>query len=274
MARKQIEFTADQVKMMAALLKQKSKKSQPPKKKPASDKEKRSRWIQYVLYPDNRYHAQYLDWCKTHAIGWYIVHDGEGSVPECGFVSSQKEETKKHIHCCQYFENARTATAFIKSLGTVNYWVVEENEDGTPTLLSSIPLGIDEQERTVTKPFLSRAESVHDINAVAHYFIHDNFECHMLGKKEYSREDVKMFNNDRSLYDRYFSDELPTNHATLSLLRELWKLANGNKEKYLDLVLECGDTRALKYMESRAFFINEFVCGGNLNCGGKNNDKR
>lgn len=232
------------------------------KKYEPKQKEKRSRWIQFVLYPENRYHMQYLDWAKHHEYGFYIVHDGEGERNgECGYISEQKDEKKKHIHCAVYFENARTASAFIKSLGTVEYWVVEEDEIGNPITLSSVPLA-DGQERTIVKPFLHHAEAVNDMNAVAHYFIHDNFECAMLGKKKYNKEDVKMLKNDRSVFDRYFSDEMPTNHATLELLIELWKCSNGSKETFLQNVLTCGDTRALKYLESRAYFISEFICGG------------
>lgn len=234
----------------------------PQKKTAKSVKEKRSRWIQFVLYPENRYHAQYLDWCKYHEYGFYIVHDGESEHidGELGFISTQKDEKKKHIHCAIYFENARTASAFIASLGTVNYWVVEEDENGDPLTLSSVPV-CDSNERTITRPFLKHAEAVHDINAVAHYFIHDNFECTMLGKKRYEKSDVKMFNNDRSIYDRYFSDEMPTNHGTLELIIELWRCSE-NKQDFIQKCLTCGDTRVLKYVESRAYFISEFICGG------------
>lgn len=239
------------------------KKNNPPKKE-RKKTESRSRWLQFVLYPENRYHMQYLDWCKYHEYGFYIVHDEEKfhARPECGFVSDQKEDKKKHIHCAIYFENARTASAFLKSLGTCEYWVVSENEIGEPTMLSSVPLEF-ENERTITKRFLDHAETINDINAVAHYFIHDNFECHMLGKKVYQKSDVKMFNNDRSVFDRYFSDEMPTNHGTVELLCDLWRSAENDKQKFLSYVLACGDTRALKYVESHGFFVNEFICGGN-----------
>lgn len=239
-----------------------SQKNRNPPKKNAKPKESRSRWITFVLYPENRYHGQYLDWCKKHEIGFYIVHDGEGERHgECGFVDSSqnKDDKKKHIHCAIYTENARTASAFCKSLCTVQYWVVEEDELGNPLTLSSIPLA-DGQERTITMPLLKHAEAVHDINSMAHYFIHDNFECSMLGKKPYSRDDVKMFNNGRSIYDRYFSDELPTNHATLELICELWK-GCANRQELVERVLSCGDTRALKYIESHSYFVSEFICG-------------
>lgn len=238
-----------------------NKKRKPSINQP-KQKQQRSRWIQFILYPENRYHAQYLDWCKHHEYGFYIVHEGEGDRQgECGFVdtSPNKDDKKKHIHCAIYFENARTSTAFLSSLGTVQYWVVEEDEDGNPITLSSVPLS-DGQERTIIQPFLKHAETVHDINAVAHYFIHDNFECKMLGKKQYSKSDVHMFNNDRSVFDRWFSDELPTNHGALELLIELWKGCK-SKQEFTQRVLECGDTRVLKYLESRAYFISEFVCG-------------
>lgn len=237
------------------------KNRNPPLKK-SKPKETRSRWITFVLYPENRYHAQYLDWCKRHEYGFYIIHDGEGDRQgECGFVdsSTNKDDKKKHIHCAVYFENARTASAFTKSLGTVNYWVVEEDELGNPLVLSSVPLS-DGQERAITQPLLKHAETVRDMNAMAHYFIHDNFECSMLGKKQYSRSDVHMFNNDRSIYDRYFCDELPTNHSTLELLMGLWKGCK-SKQEFTEKVLSCGDTRALKYLESRAYFVSEFICG-------------
>lgn len=236
------------------------KNRNPPLKK-SKLKEARSRWITFVLYPENRYHGQYLDWCKKHEIGFYIVHDGDGERHgECGFVDSSpnKDDKKKHIHCAVYTENARTSTAFCKSLCTVQYWVVEEDELGNPLTLSSVPLS-DGQERTITQPLLKHAEAVHDMNAMAHYFIHDNFECAMLGKKQYSRNDVHMFNNDRSVFDRYFSDEIPTNHAVLELLIDLWKGCK-SKQEFTERVLTCGDTRALKYLESRAYFISEFIC--------------
>lgn len=238
------------------------KKNIPPKKE-RKKPETRSRWLQFVLYPENRYHMQYLEWCKYHEYGFYIVHDEEQhhARPECGFVSEQKEDKKKHIHCAIYFENARTASSFIKSLGTCQYWVVSENEDGEPTMLSSVPLEF-ENERTIIKRFIEHAEAINDINAVAHYFLHDNFECHMLGKKQYNRSDVKMFHNDRSVFDRYFSDEMPTNNGTVETLIEFWRASEGSKENFLSMILSSGDTRLLKYVECRGFFVNEFICGG------------
>lgn len=235
----------------------------PPIKKKGGVPTKKTNWLTFVLYPDNRYHFCYLDYLKTNCIGWYIVHDEETFKPEValeGIVSdsSNKEHTKKkHIHVALYSESPRTVSGFLKSFPPVSFYVVEEKEDGTPLKLSTVGIGV-ENERTIIAPFLSRAENVSDINALAHYFIHDTFESVMLGKKRYERTDVKMFNNDRSLFDRYLSDTLPTNNATVETIMEFARCSN-SKSEFMNLVLNCGDTRILKYVESHSYFVKEFI---------------
>lgn len=232
---------------------------------------KRTRWITFVLYPENRYHAEYLEWCKYHEQGFYIVHDEEKHIRETveGYIfdsSQHKDDKKKHIHCAIYFENARTSSAFLSSFPTVNYYVVEEDENGKPTKYSTIPVSCDgSPERVEPHKFLSRAENVNDIYSLCHYFIHDNFECKMLGKKQYGLRDVKMFHNDRSIFDKHFNQELECNNSIVSDLMVFVRASGGDKKKFIDIIMGTSNTQYLKYVESHTYFVDKFLFGDDKN---------
>lgn len=226
-------------------------------------KSPRSRYFTFVLYPENRYHSEYLEWCKHHENGFYIVHDEEKHVREGaeGYVfdtSAHKEDKKKHIHCLIYFENARTLSGFLKSFPSVDYYVIEEDENGTPVKVSTIPVFDCQQEKTIQKPLLSTAQIVNDMYALSHYFIHDNFECKMFGKKQYSVSDVKMFNNSSAMFDKYFKQCLEFNNDIVSELYQIAISVNFDRQKFLSAILSA-DVRYLKYVESHSSFLDRFM---------------
>lgn len=236
------------------------------KKTEKKPKEKRSRWITFILYPDNRYHMAYLDDLKKHNIGFYIQHeenDEHDTVCYTGVNSSDDDETKRHFHVAIYSENARTASGFIDSMPSVDYLVVDKkiNAEGKEIEVLSSNLGDYTKYlgEIKTQKLVNKAKAVNDINAMAHYFIHDNFECRMLGKRLYKKEDVKMLNNDRSIYDKYMNEELPCNNELVETLCDLSSVASGNKKKFISLVLQSGDTRLLKYVESHSYFVESFL---------------
>ena len=68
------------------------------------EKSVKTKWITFVLYPDNRYHMQYLDWIKKNEIGFYIQHDADDE----GQANDDKE-TKIHIHVATYRNVQRTS---------------------------------------------------------------------------------------------------------------------------------------------------------------------
>lgn len=250
-------------------MKAKSAKKDENKEKEVHVNEVRSRWIGFFLYPDDRYHMEYLIYIKTHNQGFYILHheDSEGILPFDGVQKDIDPSVKKHYHVILYFENARTASAFVKSLPVVRYLVTERDEDNKIKSLSSNTSNYDARYYTIDKyyddyvykPLISHAEAIKDIYAMCHYLIHDNFECFMLGKRKYNISDVKMLNNDRSLFDKYFHQELPTNNSVVELITQLATASGGDKKKFMQYVLNCGDPRVLKYIESHSYFVSTFL---------------
>lgn len=231
--------------------------------------EKKSHWISFILYPDDRYHLEYLDYLKTHNIGFYILHgaDSEGIISFEGVSREHVPSVKPHYHVTLYFESARYASGFIKSLPVVKYQVTERDEFGDIKSLSSNLSNFDSRYYTIEKyyddyvmlPIIKHAEAINDIYAQCHYIIHDNFECHMQGKKLYSVDDVRMLNNDRSIFMKHFIQELPCNDSIVSTLIEISKVCGGDKKVFTKMVLATGDTRLLKYLESHSYFISEFI---------------
>lgn len=264
---------------------------------------KRSRWITFVLYPDNVYHCAYLDYIKSHEVGFYIEHidnDEHDSMSFVGVNAEDTHETKRHWHVAVRFPNARTASGFINSLPTVDYVVVGKHVkeidtyrvgenitkvvkkiDGvtetryektylgeylgtetveTPMLSSNLSAFTLYQGEKVTQRMISSAQAVSDIHALAHYFIHDTFQCYMLGKHQYSVDDVKMLANDRCVYNQCFENEFPCNVSFLEQMVEIAKISK-EPDVFLSNVLASGDTRLIKYLEGHAQLINAFVLG-------------
>lgn len=266
-------------------------------KKPESKK----RWLTFILYPDNVYHCQYLDFLKTHEVGFYIEHidnDEHDGLSFVGVNSTDVKETKRHWHVAVRFPNPRSATGFVNSLPPVDYVVVgkhvkeidtyrvgenitkvvrkvdgvtetrfEKNYIGeylgtetieTPILSSNLSAFTLYQGEKVTQRMISSAQAVSDIHALAHYFIHDTFECFMLGKHQYSVDDVKMLSNDRSVYNQCFENEMPNGVSFLEQLVEIAKISK-EPDVFLSNVLATGDTRLVKYMEGHSQLISTFV---------------
>ena len=239
-----------------------------PPQASAPPKPKRTRWIMFLLYPDNRYHMAYLDYLKLHNVGFYIEHvdnDEHGTITYEG-VHNNETETKRHIHCAVYFENARTVNGFLDSLPTVDYLVTkkeliideEGNEKERVTLSSNLSAFTPYKGEIRTQKLLTDAKAVNDIYAQAHYFIHDTFECFMLGKKAYSPSDVKMLHNDREIYDKLLEDNVSDTEIVETLL-SFAKSVQGNKNEFLSLVLSSNSPKLLKYVQSHTYFVDKFL---------------
>ena len=79
----------------------------------------RSRYFACILYPDNAYHCEYLQFLRESQKGFYIIHDAGAdmyNVPYSGFVPDRYEDSSKaHIHCILEYKNSRRASGIIKS---------------------------------------------------------------------------------------------------------------------------------------------------------------
>ena len=150
------------------------------------EKSVKTKWITFVLYPDNCYHMQYLDWIKKNEIGFYIQHDADDEGQ-----ANDDRETKTHIHVATFRNVQRTSSSFVRNMPSVDYFVEEWETDGDnkrPKKLSCIIPSDAKKEDVITRPLVSSAQNVRDIYALAHYFIHDSFKCDYLGKKKYKKD--------------------------------------------------------------------------------------
>lgn len=228
----------------------KTKKSEKTEtKKP---RQKKTKWITFILYPDNRYHMRYLDWIKKNDVGFYIQHD-----PDDEGQRDDDKVTKAHYHVAVYRDVQRTASAFIKNLPTVDYYVEERDENGKPVKLSSIVPDDAKKSDIVTQSLIGSAQNVNDIYALAHYFIHDNFKCDYLGKKKYPKDDVKMLNCSRDIYEKNFSESHDCiDSEKLALILGICR-GSSNKDEVIEKVLGASDERLVSwFLKNQQFVLN------------------
>lgn len=224
----------------------------------------KTKWITFVLYPDNAYHMQYLDWIKKNEIGFYIRHDADDEGQ-----ANDDRETKPHFHVATYRNVQRTSTAFVKNMPSVDYYVEEWETEGDSKIPKKLSCFIpnDAKEDIITRPLVSSAQNVRDIFSLAHYFIHDTFKCDFLGKKKYKKEDVKMLNNDRKVFDDCFTEE--NNCSTsdyLSKVITVCKICDTRNEVVSKIAL-IGDEKLTKWFIANSSFVlnwifNDDVKGG------------
>lgn len=232
------------------------------------EKSVKTKWITFILYPDNRYHMQYLEWIKKNEIGFYIQHDADDE----GQANDDKE-TKTHIHVATYRNVQRTSSAFVKNMPSVDYFVEEWEIDGDskrPKKLSCIIPNDAKKEDIITRPLVSSSQNVRDIYALAHYFIHDTFKCDYLGKKKYEKGDVEMLNNGRKVFDDCFTEE--NNCSTsdyLSKVINVCKICDTRNEVVSKIAL-IGDEKLTKWFIHNSQFVLNWIFNDDVKGGVKN----
>ena len=210
-------------------------------------KQIRTRYFMLVLYPDNQYHREimeYLDSDKNPYQGAYILHEPE------------QDEKKQHWHVMLYFPNARTQKGVCDSFGKANFRRVGENLEPCADTT-----GIDESEIEVADivgPAL--CSPVSDCHAMAMYFLHKNFECIRSGKREYNKSDIKAFHHDYEFTNSLFEIDKVTSQGTE--LQEIISYID-NKEyniktmKDLILTLYINNPQLVSYVEKHGFLIKQ-----------------
>ena len=214
----------------------------------------RFQWFSLILYPDDRYHMILLDTLKEYYTGFYIHHDADilTNTPD-GFVN-EEHENKQHFHVCVMKKDKQTCSAFYKRIPTATYWRLDDKT------LTSIPCPEGKEEnRKILSPML--VKGIESMSGYCEYLTHEDFNSRLIGKKLYSRNDIKMFKNtDNRLFDNYKNEELPFNNP---LVQELMEIASSCDclNDFTFAVVNSGDTRLLKYLESHSFFVDKFIIG-------------
>lgn len=148
-----------------------------PKKKEDFKRSSRSSWIGCMLYPDNFYHMEFLEYLKTMGITHlYIKHQPE------------EDEKKEHIHLMIHFDYPYTVSGFVKSVGTG--WFIETGKDENG---KSIYNPISPQDRSIYSNaielnIIGHAETITSPSGNYIYFLHRDFKSRF--KIQYNESDV------------------------------------------------------------------------------------
>lgn len=210
-------------------------------------KSMRTRWYRLVLYPDNIYHQQIMDYLnseKNPYQGCYIKHQPE------------HDEKKEHWHVALYFPNCRTKAGVIKMFGKGEF---RKTENGFEPCLDKT--GIDETEIEVSDLVGEMlVEPVSDIHSTAMYFLHKTFAAIRDGKKEYAISDIKAFNNDFELVNSLFELDKTTSAGTQ--LQEIIRYIDEYKIKTIKelvLTLYSNEPQLVKYVETHSYLIKNIL---------------
>lgn len=223
------------------------------------DKTIRSRYFACILYPDNSYHCEYLQYLLYSQTGFYIIHD-RGSdlseIPYKGMVSERHiDHSKPHIHCIMIFKNARTEKGLINSLPKVRYY--ENVVTKQLYSLYDIPyISLPVQE--VVRPLVEKFEPIIDIYAYCQYILHKDYKSIALGKRQYEINDIQMLNSERTLLDKFYTEREITDKDCIEIIQNIRNVAD-SYDTFVNLLAMYPDDKVLKYAQSHAYFIDKFI---------------
>lgn len=231
----------------------------------AENKNIKSRCHAIMLYPDNPYHVQLLGYLKKTYDGFYICHESGSdnySIPEAGYVGIQHDE-KKHLHVVLQFKNPRTSSGFIKSLPTVRYYkplqINNYDEKLKQQLFTVYDLShLDIPLEEIIQPIISHTEIISDIYAYSHYLLHKDFKSVMLGKKEYSFNDVQPLCSSVEHYSDYFMQTDNNDCEMLDQIVQIWSCCDGSLNMFIQLC-SMHSNKLVKYVQSHPYFIDKFI---------------
>lgn len=227
----------------------------------------RSRYFACILYPENPYHCELLQFLRETHTGFYIIHYSDSDLcqlPSVGFISEHHEDgCKPHIHCILEFRNARTESGLIKHFPHVRYYKDEYSKQFFT--LYDIPY-TDLPLQEVVKPVVEHWEALTDVYAYAEYILHKDFKSVVSGKKMYEVSDIQMLNSDRSYLSRFYECMDLTDADCLQLVRDFWRCAEGDYDIFLDLLQMYSSEKPLKYVQSHAYFINKYILENKKEC--------
>lgn len=231
----------------------------------ADNKNIKSRCHAIMLYPDNPYHVELLEYLKKTYDGFYICHDSGSdnfSIPRPGYIASQHDE-KKHLHVVIQFKNPRTSSGFIKSLPTVRYYkplqLNNYDEKFKQRLFTVYDLSyLDISLQEIIQPIISHTEVISDIYAYSHYLLHKDFKSVMLGKKEYSFNDVQPLCSSVEHYSDYFMQTDNNDSEMLDQIVQIWSCCDGSLNMFIQLC-SMHSNKLVKYVQSHSYFIDKFI---------------
>lgn len=226
----------------------------------------RTRWIGFILYQDNCYHMQMLDYFKVRNYDMcFILHDKD--------KNTDGTPKKAHYHLMVRFDTPRTASGYASD--TYYGWFVEkpvigddDKEKFVYTAVSGqdLELARSRGDKVVKKPLFryggesSTVFSIHHPEEYYHYLPHRTFMCEIEGKVKYSYSDIQYFGDVekmKSLASTEHDNHVDTIQQIYGYFRE-YRTCTAVMEK----LIEHGRFDLVAYCEGHALFLKHFMSKG------------
>lgn len=219
------------------------------KSKKPSTSNTRYKWFTLVLYPDNPYHKEFLDWANDTDMNYaYILHEGE--------LNDDGSEKKPHYHVLLHFDSQRSPQAVVSSLGKMP--CIQEDDQFIPLYGSELQtMRINAPDKIVEKPLVTypyTCDFCRDPHDYLHYMVHDTFSSR--GKKKYKYSDIT-FHEKLQLISSYWGVEVTDSVDTMTLLYTYFKEYKTCVD-VMDALIKNGEFKLVEYCRKNPYFLKTF----------------
>ena len=203
----------------------------------------RSSWIGCMLYPDNFYHMEFLEYLKQMGVTHlYIKHQPE------------EDEKKEHIHLMMHFDYPYTVQGFLKSVGTG--WFVETGKDENG---KSIYNPISPQDRSIYSNAIElniivHAETITSPSGNYIQFLHRDFKSRF--KIQYKDSDVVKI-GDMGIINKITRISYVDREVMYQEIAS-YAIQSDSSRDFIRRVMADGRTDIVDYVSGHAYFIKEF----------------
>lgn len=214
-----------------------------PKKKEGFKRSVRSSWIGCMLYPDNFYHMEFLEYLKTMGITHlYIKHQPEDN------------EKKEHIHLMIHFDYPYTVSGFVKSVGTGWFIEVGKDEKNKPIFKSIPPQDRSTYPNSVEMNIIGHAENITSPQGNYIYYLHKDFKSRF--KIQYKDSDVVKI-GDMGIINKITHISYVERELIYQEISSYACQSSGSRD-FIRRVMADGRTDIVDYVSGHAYFIKEF----------------
>lgn len=219
--------------------------SEPTKEevKSAFKRSGRSSWIGCVLYPDNSYHIDFLEYLKQMGVTHlYIKHQPE------------EDEKKEHIHLMIHFDYPYTVQGFLKSVGTGFFVEIGKDENDKPIYKPIPPQDHSIYSNAVELNIIGHAENITSPQGNYIYYLHRDFKSRF--KIQYKDSDVKKF-GDMSIINKVTRISYVDRDLMYQEIAS-YAIQSDNSHDFIRRLMADGRTDIVDYVSGHAYFIKEF----------------
>lgn len=201
----------------------------------------RSRWITVILYPENSYHMEFLEYLKEHDYNLaYIMHDMD--------VDENGNKKKPHYHVLIHFDSQRSAQSVVSAAGKGWFKSTDDgyvcccrNDDGA-------------QEKEILS-YPHTCDICRDAGDYLHYMIHDTFNSR--DKVKYSYYDIHFCGVEGDI-EKYFKSKARGKADDIETLVCYFD-KYGSCQNVLSAVLQDKRYDLIPFLTKHSYFIKTFM---------------